>query len=74
MKHVLAGNQSAVRSARRGRRGTLFAGLTGCVLAGAAAAAPTPISSLPFTISQPGDYQLTQNLTYRGSGDAILGW
>lgn len=27
---------------------------------------------MPFTISQPGDYHLARNLTYNGSGDAIL--
>src|SRR5262245_1744211 len=32
----------------------------------------TPISMLPYTISQPGSYYLTQNLTASGSGDSIV--
>jgi parallel beta-helix repeat protein len=31
----------------------------------------TPISSLPFTISNPGSYYVTTNLTYTGSGNGI---
>src|SRR5438270_4345686 len=31
----------------------------------------TPISALPFTISQPGSYFLTQNLTASAGGDGI---
>src|SRR5438046_4283287 len=31
----------------------------------------TPISALPFTISQPGSYFLTQNLTANTGGDGI---
>lgn len=43
------------------------------LLVGATAqAAPTPISSLPYTISQSGAYQMTKDLTYAGAGDAIL--
>jgi parallel beta-helix repeat protein len=57
---------------REHRHGRLLIGmLAGCLLAGASAAAPTPISSLPVVISQPGSYQITRNLTYSGSGDAI---
>ena len=33
----------------------------------------TPISSIPFTISQSGSYYLTRNLTDTGGNDGIIG-
>lgn len=72
MKSMQAANRSTVCRALAGRGGVAITALAGCLLAGAAAAAPTPIRSVPYTISQPGNYQLTQNLTYTGSLDAIL--
>lgn len=41
------------------------------VIASGGAAVGTRISSLPYTISNPGFYYLSGNLTYNGSGNAI---
>src|SRR5690348_14850682 len=44
----------------------------GLLVGGPAKAAPTLISSLPYTISQPGAYEVATNLTTGALGDAIL--
>ncbi len=41
------------------------------VIAGGATAVGTKITSLPYTISSPGFYYLTGNLSYTGSGNGI---
>ena len=41
------------------------------VIAGGGPPVGTKISSVPYTITQPGFYFLTGNLTYNGAGNAI---